>query len=250
MKPSQVERYARHLVLKEIGGAGQQALLAARVAIVGAGGLGGPVGLYLAAAGVGHITIIDDDVVDASNLQRQVQFVTTDIGMGKAIVMADTLDDLNPDIEAKALSTRLTNGNAQTLLKDYDVIIDGVDDFATRFAINEAALALKTPLVSGALGRFNGQVSVFGQTAQSPCYRCLVPNIPPDAETCAAVGVIGALTGVIGSIMAMEVIKIITKAGQTLDGRLWLYDGLTCESRTVTLPRDPKCPACYVAPQP
>jgi len=249
MKPSQVERYARHLVLKEIGGAGQQALLAARVAIVGAGGLGGPAGLYLAAAGVGHITIIDDDVVEPSNLQRQVQFVTTDVGMSKAVVVADTLSDLNPDITTTSHNARLTADNAQAKLAGHNIIIDGVDSFETRFAMNDAALALKTPLVSGALGRFNGQVSVFGQTPQSPCYRCLVPDIPPDAETCAAAGVVGALAGVIGSMMAMEAIKIITQAGRSLDGRLWLYDGLTCESRTVTLLRDPKCPAC-AAPQP
>ncbi len=244
MKSAQVERYARHLVLKEIGGAGQQALLAARVAIVGGGGLGGPAGLYLAAAGIGHITIIDDDVVDASNLQRQVQFVTTNIGMSKAVVMADTLADLNPDITTQTHNTRLTLANAQALLSGHDIILDGVDDFNTRFIINTAAIALKTPLISGALGRFNGQVSVFGQTENSPCYRCLVPDIPPDAQTCSAVGVIGALAGVIGSVMAMEAIKLITKAGQNLDGRLWLYDGLTCESRTISLPRDPKCPAC------
>jgi len=244
MTPEQVDRYARHLVLKEIGGAGQQALLGARVAIVGAGGLGGPAGLYLAAAGAGHITLIDDDVVDASNLQRQIQFTTSDIGQSKAAVIASKLTALNPDVTAKAHETRLTDKNAAKLLSGHDIIIDGVDSFAARFAINDAALALQTPLVSGALGRFNGQVSVFNNDPDSPCYRCLVPDIPPDAETCAAVGVIGALAGVVGSMMAMEAIKIITGAGQTLDGRLWLYDGLTCESRTVTLTRDPKCPAC------
>jgi len=244
MQSDQVQRYARHLVLKEIGGPGQQALLAARVAIVGAGGLGGPVGLYLAAAGIGHITIIDDDVVEASNLQRQVQFVTTDIGMSKAIIMADTLADLNPDIETTAHNKRLNKDNAHELLAGHDIIIDGVDSFETRFDINAAALSLNTPLVSGALGRFNGQVSVFNMAPQSPCYQCLVPDIPPDAETCAAVGVVGALAGLIGSVMALEAVKIITHAGQSLDGRLWLYDGLSCESRTVSLMCDPKCPAC------
>lgn len=244
MTPDSIKRYARHLVLKEIGGPGQQALLAARVAIVGAGGLGGPVGLYLAAAGVGHITIIDDDKVDVSNLQRQVQFVTTDIGMEKAVVMADTLDDLNPDITAKGIITRLTAENAQNLLKDHDLIIDGVDNFKARFAINDAALALKIPLVSGALGRFQGQVSAHYSTGTGPCYRCLVPDIPPDAETCSEVGVVGALAGIIGSVMALEVVKLITGAGEPLCGKLWLYDGLKSEARTVTLPRDPHCPAC------
>lgn len=244
MTPDYVNRYARHLVLKEIGGAGQQALLAAKVAIVGAGGLGGPAGLYLAAAGVGQITIIDDDVVEASNLQRQVQFVTTDVGMEKATVMADTVDDLNPDVQTKGHIGRLTHGNAKELLSGYDVILDGVDDFETRFAINDAALALGIPLVSGALGRFDGQVSAFRSDKKSPCYRCFVPHVPPNAETCAQVGVVGALAGVIGSMMALEVVKLITGAGEPLIGKIWLFDGLKAETRTVSLPQDPDCPAC------
>ncbi len=244
MEPESIKRYARHLVLKEVGGPGQQALLASRVAIVGAGGLGGPVGLYLAAAGVGHITIIDDDKVDVSNLQRQVQFVTGDIGVEKAIVMKETLKDLNPNISAKAITSRLTPDNAQSLLEGHDLIIDGVDDFASRFAINEAALNLKIPLVSGALGRFQGQVSAHYSNGEGPCYRCLVPDIPPDAKTCSQVGIIGALAGVIGSIMALEVIKLITGAGDPLCGKLWLYDGLKVQSRTITLPKDPHCEAC------
>lgn len=244
MTPDSVNRYARHLVLKEIGGPGQQALLAARVTIVGAGGLGGPVGLYLAAAGVGHITIIDDDTVEASNLQRQVQFVHTDIGMPKATIMADTLEDLNPDVTTKGIASRLTADNAHRLLQGADIVVDGVDDFASRFVTNDACLRLGIPLVSGALGRFNGQVSVFKSDGSGPCYRCLVPDIPPDSETCAAVGVVGALAGIIGSVMALEVVKLITGAGQSLAGRLWLYDGLSSESRTIKLPRDPACPAC------
>lgn len=244
MRSEQIERYARHLVLKEIGGPGQAALLDAKVAIVGAGGLGGPVGLYLAAAGIGHIRIIDDDVVEASNLQRQVQFITTDIGVPKAILLADKLKALNPDANAEGVVQRLDVNNAKTLLEGYDIIIDGVDDFNTRFVINDAALALNTPLVSGALGRFKGQVSVFQSDGFGPCYRCLVPDIPPDAETCSEVGVIGALAGVVGSMMAMETIKLITSAGETLSGRLWLYDGLNGNSRTVALPGDPDCSAC------
>ena len=244
MTPDSIKRYARHLVLKEIGGPGQQALLDARVAIVGAGGLGGPVGLYLAAAGVGHLTIIDDDIVDVSNLQRQVQFVTTDIGMEKAVVMANTLKDLNPDITANGIVTKLTPDNSKALLKNHDLIIDGVDDFASRFAINEAALALKTPLVSGALGRFQGQVSAHYSNGDGPCYRCLVPDIPPDAETCSEVGIVGALAGIVGSVMALEAVKLITKAGEPLCGKLWLYDGLKSQARTITLPKDPQCAAC------
>ncbi len=244
MRPEQIERYARHLVLKEIGGPGQAALLNAKVAIVGAGGLGGPAGLYLAAAGVGHITIIDDDVVEPSNLQRQVQFVHMDRGMPKASVMADTLIELNPDVKAKPKQIRLTAENAPTLLAGHDVILDGVDDFATRFDINAACLALGLPLVSGALGRFVGQVSLFDGQKIGPCYRCLVPDIPPDAETCAQIGVMGALAGVVGSMMAMETVKHITGAGETLAGRLWIYDGLKAESRTLKLSRDPNCLAC------
>lgn len=244
MTPDYVKRYARHLVLKEIGGAGQQALLAAKIAIVGAGGLGGPAGLYLAAAGIGQITIIDDDVVEASNLQRQVQFVTTDIGMEKATVMADTLDDLNPDVQTQGHVGRLTHRNAKELLAGHDVILDGVDDFATRFAINDAALSLGIPVVSGALGRFDGQVSAFRSDKKSPCYRCFVPQIPPDAETCSEVGIVGALAGIIGSMMALQVIKLITGAGEPLIGKVWLFDGLKAEARTIALPQDPHCPAC------
>lgn len=244
MTPDSINRYARHLVLKEIGGPGQQALLAARVTIVGAGGLGGPAGLYLAAAGVGHITIIDDDTVEASNLQRQVQFTSSDIGMPKATIMADTLEDLNPDVTTKGIVARITADNAHALLQGADIVVDGVDDFASRFVTNDACLRLGIPLVSGALGRFNGQVSVFNSNGSGPCYRCLVPDIPPDSETCAAVGVVGALAGIIGSVMALEVVKLITGAGQSLAGRLWLYDGLGSESRTIKLPRDPDCPAC------
>lgn len=244
LSPDSLKRYARHLVLKEIGGAGQQALLGARVAIVGAGGLGGPAGLYLAAAGVGEITLIDDDIVDASNLQRQVQFVHVDVGMEKSAAMADTLRDLNPDIHVSPKITRLTAENAKTLLKDHDVILDGTDSFETRFNINTAALALGLPLVSGALGRFNGQVSIFAGDDTGPCYRCLVPEAPPNAETCAEVGVVGALAGIVGSMMALETVKLITEAGNPLIGKLWVFDGLEGVSRTVKLSRDPECPAC------
>ena len=212
MEPESVTRYARHLVLKEIGGPGQQALLAARVVIIGAGGLGGPAGLYLAAAGVGHITLIDDDAVELSNLQRQIQFGVKDIGQPKAASMAQSLGAINPEVTLTAHPVRLTAKNARQLLRGHDVILDGVDDFASRFVINDAALALKIPLVSGALGRFNGQVSAFRNDGQSACYRCFVPEIPPDAQTCSQVGVIGALAGLIGSAMALETVKLITGA--------------------------------------
>ncbi len=244
MRPDQVERYARHLMLKEVGGAGQAALLGAKIVLIGAGGLGGPAGLYLAAAGFGHITIIDDDVVEPSNLQRQVQFVHKDRGMPKAAIMADKLIKLNPDVIPTPVQTRLTKTNAAHLLSGHDLVLDGTDSFEARYAANDACLSLGIPLISGALGRFNGQVSLFPSDAIGPCYRCLVPDVPPDAETCAQIGVVGALAGIIGSMMALEAVKHITGAGETLTGRLWLYDGLTGESRTVKLTRDPECPAC------
>jgi molybdopterin/thiamine biosynthesis adenylyltransferase len=248
MTPKQTERYARHLVLREIGGPGQNALLDAKVCLVGAGGLGGPAALYLAAAGVGHIAIIDDDVVEASNLQRQVQFGIDHIGKPKARVLADRLMAINPDVTAGARARRLDAKNAKTLLHGFDVILDGTDRFATRFAVNKAAQALGTPLISGAVGRWSGQVGVFGTRtasgAMGPCYQCFVPDTPPQEERCAEVGIIGALTGIVGSKMALEAIKLITGAGNTLAGRLWIYDGLTAEGRTATLTRDPNCPIC------
>ncbi|GLQ24930.1 thiamine biosynthesis protein ThiF [Algimonas ampicilliniresistens] len=245
MMPDQIERYARHLVLKEIGGSGQNALLTARIAIVGAGGLGGPAALYLAAAGIGQITLIDDDTISLSNLQRQIQFETKDVGQRKVDVLAQRLQTLNPDTAVRPRHVRLTEETAQPLLCDHDLILDGTDSFATRFMVNDAALALNTPLISGAVGRFDAQVGLFGRPG--PCYRCLVPDLPPQEERCAEVGVVGALTGIVGSVMAMEAIKHITAAGDTLSGRLWIYDGLTAKSRTVTLPRDPDCPVCGVS---
>jgi molybdopterin-synthase adenylyltransferase len=237
----EVERYARHLVLREIGGPGQQALARAGVAIVGAGGLGAPAALYLAAAGVGRLRLIDPDIVDLSNLQRQVLFATSDIGEAKVEAAARRLAELNPYVAVEPVRARLDGANARDLLAGCDLVLDGTDDFATRFAVNDAALALRVPLVSGAIGRWTGQVGVF---AGRPCYRCLVPDLPPDAETCAAVGVVGALAGVIGSMMALEAIKLIAIAGEPLTARLLIYDALSAETRTVRLAADPECPAC------
>jgi molybdopterin/thiamine biosynthesis adenylyltransferase len=242
MNADQIERYARHLVLKEIGGSGQNALLAASVAIVGAGGLGGPAALYLAAAGVGQITLFDDDHVSFSNLQRQIQFETDDIGQSKVGALSARLRALNPDVTVVEKQSRLSHDNSSALLQHHNLILDGTDRFATRFMINAAALALGIPLISGAVGRFDAQVGIFAQPG--PCYRCFVPDLPPQEETCAEVGVVGALTGIAGSMMAMEAIKWITGAGTPLLGRLWMYDGLSAESRTVKLARDPACPAC------
>jgi len=238
---AEVERYARHLVLHEIGGPGQQALSAARVLVVGAGGLGSPAALYLAAAGVGTLGLVDPDVVSLSNLQRQVLFDTASVGEAKVTAAASALTALNPHVVVEPHLMALNAANAAELVANYDLVLDGTDDFATRFCVSDACVAHRKPLVSGALGRWTGQVGVFeGQ----PCYRCLVPEIPPDAETCALVGVVGALAGVIGSMMALEAVKLITGAGEPLTGRLLIYDGLAGETRTVRIGADPGCPAC------
>lgn len=237
----EVERYARHLVLAEIGGPGQQKLKAARVLIVGAGGVGGPAALYLAAAGVGALGLIDPDTVALSNLQRQILFTSEDIDRSKVEAGADRLTALNPNVRIEAHPEPLTPDNAAALVSRYDLVLDGTDDFATRFAVNAACVANRTPLVSGALGRWSGQVGVF--TGQ-PCYQCLVPEIPPDAETCSRVGVVGALAGVVGAMAALETIKLITGAGEPLIARLMLYDGLSATARTVKITADPDCPIC------
>lgn len=237
----EIERYARHLVLAEVGGPGQQRLKAARVAVVGLGGVGGPAALYLAAAGVGALRLIDDDAVALSNLQRQVLFTGDDLARPKVEAGAEALGRLNPHVAIDARRERITGANAAPLIADCDAVIDGTDDFATRFAVNAACVATGVPLVSGALGRWSGQVGVF---RGSPCYRCLVPAAPPDAETCARVGVVGALAGVVGSMAALETIKLITGAGEPLTGRLMLYDGLAATARTVSVSADPDCPVC------
>jgi molybdopterin/thiamine biosynthesis adenylyltransferase len=248
----EVERYARHLVLREIGGPGQQKLKAAKVLLVGVGGLGAPAGLYLAAAGVGRIGLLDPDEVSLSNLQRQVLYGVEDLGRGKALSAGQRLSQLNPEIELEPIPQYLDTANAAALIRPWDVIVDGTDDFATRFAVNAACVAEGKPLVSGAIGRWSGQVGVFGAGAtrgrplaeRQPCYQCLVPEIPPDAETCSVVGVVGALGGVIGSMMALEAVKVIARAGEPLSGRLMVYDALAGDSRTVRLPADPECPVC------
>jgi molybdopterin/thiamine biosynthesis adenylyltransferase len=237
----EVERYARHLVLREIGGPGQQALKAARVLLVGAGGLGAPAALYLAAAGVGHIAVVDRDVVSLSNLQRQVLYGVADVGAPKVGVATRRLGELNPHAVIEPVERWLDGANAAELIGACDLVLDGTDDFATRFAVNAACVAAGKILVSGAIGRWTGQVGVF---AGRPCYRCLVPEIPPDAETCSAVGVVGALAGAIGSMMALEAVKLVVHAGEPLTGRLLIYDALAAEARTVRIGADPDCPIC------
>ena len=242
----ETERYARHILLKEIGGPGQQRLKAATVAIVGVGGLGSPAALYLAAAGVGTLRLIDADVVSLSNLQRQVLFDAADVATPKVEAGAAALVALNPNVIVEPRATRLTDANARDLLAGADVVLDGTDDYATRFAVNAACHALGVPLVSGAVGRWDGQVGVFasGTAKGLPCYRCFVPDAPPDAEHCATTGIVGALTGVIGATMALEAIKLIAKAGTPLTGRVLLFDGLNAEARTVRLRPDLACVVC------
>jgi molybdopterin/thiamine biosynthesis adenylyltransferase len=237
----EVDRYARQLVLREIGGPGQQKLKSATVALVGAGGLGAPAALYLAAAGVGTLRLIDPDTVALSNLQRQVTYGGGDVGALKTNASAKRLADLNPHVTVEQRPAALTGANAGELLAGCDLVLDGTDDFATRFFVNAACCAAHTPLVSGAIGRWTGQVGVF---EGKPCYRCLVPDVPPDAETCATVGVVGALGGVIGSMMALEAVKLLTGAGTSLTGRLLIYDALTANTRTVRIGADPDCPVC------
>ncbi|KAB7644062.1 HesA/MoeB/ThiF family protein [Polymorphobacter fuscus] len=249
LSDDELDRYARHLVLREVGGRGQALLRAANVAVIGAGGLGSPCLLYLAAAGVGRLTVIDDDDVALSNLQRQVLFTTADVGQPKAATAAAHLAALNPHVTVSARPVRLDAANARTLLSGHSHAADGCDSFATRLAVADAAQALAIPLVSGAVGPFDGQVATFrGHEPDLPCYRCLVgAAVDRDGLSCADTGVIGALTGVIGAMMALEVIREITGFGESLAGRLLLYDAMGARMRTVRLPKDPACPGCGLA---
>lgn len=242
------ERYIRHILLKEVGAQGQQKLLAARALIVGAGGLGSPILQYLAAAGVGVIGIADDDAVSLSNLQRQTIYRDEDVGAPKTARAREFARSLNPEIRIVAHNERIDAENASDRISAYDIVIDGVDNFATRHALNTACIAAKKPLVSAAIGRFEGQLSVFKPWAgpDFPCYRCFVPEAPSLEEriNCAEEGVLGPLAGVIGSMAALETIKEILTIGDSLAGRLVLYDGLAAKMRTVSLPRDPECVDC------
>ncbi len=249
---AEVERYARHLVLREVGGGGQQKLKAARVLLVGMGGLGATAAPLLAAAGVGTLGLVDGDTVGLSNLQRQIVYATADVGRAKVQAAAERLRAVNPDVAVTLHPAMVTPQTAEALVSAYDLVLDGTDDFATRFAVNAACFTTGRPLVSGAIERWTGQVGLFAAgltrgrplAERQPCYRCLTPDIPPDAQTCARVGVVGALAGVIGAMMAMEAVKWITGAGAPLAGRLMIYDALAAETRTVSLSADPACPLC------
>lgn len=242
----ELERYARHIVLPGFGGAGQAALKRARVAVIGAGGLGSPCLLQLAAAGVGRLTIIDDDVVALSNLQRQILFSTADTGAMKAEAAAMHLHALNPHVETVAVPLRLDADNVDALLAGHDLIVDGSDSFATRLAVADAALAMAVPLVSGAVGPLDGQVALFrGHAPDRPCYRCFVGSPADDpARNCAATGVLGALTGVVGSLMALLVVRELAGLGPDASGHILLVDAAGFQMRRIALPKDPACPAC------
>ena len=238
-------RYSRHLVIPEVGEAGQLKLLSSRVLMIGAGGLGSPAGLYLAAAGVGTIGIVDDDVVDASNLQRQVIHNTKRIGMPKSESARQTLIALNPDVEVIEYRERLTSDNIDRILAGYDVIVDGTDNFPTRYLLNDASLIHKIPVVHASIFRFEGQLTVF-KPYEGPCYRCLFPEPPPAelAPSCAEGGVLGVLPGIMGTLQAIETIKLLLGIGDPLVGRLLLVDTLDMSFHEVQLRRDPACPVC------
>ncbi len=243
---TELTRYARHIVLREIGGAGQRKLKEARVLVIGAGGLGSPALLYLAAAGVGTIGVIDDDEVDNSNLQRQVIHRDADIGRPKVQSAMNAMRAQNPNITVHPYARRLTAEIAADLFAEYDIILDGTDNFDSRYLTNRAAVATQKPLVSGALGQMEGQLSVFDPASNAPCYRCVFPKAPEAglAPSCAEAGVLGPLPGVIGAMMAVEAIKLITGAGQPLRGEMMIYDALYAETRKIRLSRRPDCPDC------
>jgi molybdopterin/thiamine biosynthesis adenylyltransferase/rhodanese-related sulfurtransferase/molybdopterin converting factor small subunit len=246
---AEVVRYSRHLILPEVGPDGQRRLKGARVLLVGAGGLGSPAALYLAAAGVGTLGLVDFDVVDASNLQRQILHGTPDVNRPKLKSAADRLNALNPEVRVEPHETTLSSKNALELLKDYDVILDGTDNFPTRYLVNDACVLLGKPNAYGSIFRFEGQASVFA-TRGGPCYRCLYPEPPPPGlvPSCAEGGVLGVLPGVIGTIQATETIKLILGGGETLVGRLLLYDAWRMRFRELKLRRSPECPVCGDAP--
>lgn len=251
LSPEQRARYSRHLLIPEVGEEGQQRLLDARVLLVGAGGLGSPASLYLAAAGVGTLGIVDGDVVDESNLQRQVVHSTDSLGEPKVASAKRTLEALNPDVRVVGFQERLTSENVERILAEgWDVIVDGADNFPTRYLVNDASVWHGIPVVHGSIYRFEGQVTVFDPARGGPCYRCLFPQPPPPelAPSCAEGGVLGVLPGIVGSLQANEALKLILERGETLAGRLLLFDALATTLDEVTVRRDPECPVCGESP--
>ncbi|MFC3052222.1 HesA/MoeB/ThiF family protein [Kordiimonas pumila] len=244
----QLERYARHIILKEVGGEGQKALLDARVLVVGAGGLGSPLLLYLAAAGVGNLGIIDNDTVELSNLQRQVIHTTPDVGKAKVRSAAEKITALNPDVKLDLYEERLTSENAAKIIGAYDIVADGTDNFKTRHLVSDTCVALNKTLVSAALGPYEGQLATFKPHASMglPCYRCFLPVEPdPDEQrTCSDFGILGAVAGVMGSLQALEILKEITGVGEGLAGKMLMVDAFTMTMRKIGLPKDQGCPSC------
>jgi adenylyltransferase/sulfurtransferase len=245
LSPDEILRYSRHLILPEVALQGQRTLKASRVLLVGAGGLGSPLALYLSAAGVGTLGLVDFDVVDPTNLQRQVLHGTKDVGRPKIASARERIADVNPHVHVETYDTQLTSANALEILRDYDVVVDGTDNFPTRYLTNDACVLLGKPNVYGSIFRFEGQASVFATDA-GPCYRCLVRDPPPPGlvPSCAEGGVLGILPGIIGTIQATETIKLLLDIGETLAGRLLLFDALRMKIRTMQLRKDPECPAC------
>lgn len=248
-----LDRYARHLVLREVGGAGQAKIRKTRVLIVGAGGLGSPASLYLAAAGIGAIGLVDDDAVSLSNLQRQILFRTQDVNRAKVEAGAEALKALNPGVQIETHSLRITGANAMELISRYDIVADGSDNFATRFLLNDSCFFARKPLVSAAVTEFEGQLSTykaFDRSGAYPCYRCLFPEPPPPGtvRSCSETGVLGAAAGVMGSLQALEVLKEAAGLGTGLAGKILTYKALTAEFRTARLPPDPACALCGSTP--
>ncbi len=251
LSDEELDRYARHLVLREVGGPGQAKIRAARVLVVGAGGLGSPVALYLAAAGIGRLGLVDDDAVSLSNLQRQILFKTADVGRPKVEAGRDALAALNPHVTIDVHPVRLTAANAMGLIGGYDLVADGSDNFATRFLVNDACYFAGKTLVSAAVTEFEGQLATYkGYLPDRPCYRCLFPEPPPAnaVRSCSETGVLGAAAGVMGALQALEVLKEVAGLGTGLAGRVLTYKALSAEFRTARLPKDPACPLCGSAP--
>ena len=245
----QLDRYARHIVLRDIGGAGQAKLLSSHVLLVGAGGIGCPAIQYLAAAGVGTISVVDDDIVSLSNLQRQVLYGTAQIGMAKVNAAAAAVTQLNPDVRFHAIKQRIDHDTRAEILNGVDVVIDGSDNFATRLIVNDLCLAAQVPLVSAAIGQFHGQIGTFsGHLPDNPCYRCFVGDAhdPDDCDDCATQGVLGAMCGLMGSFAAMEAIRVLTGFGEAQKGKLHIFDGMAPSMRSIKLPKDPACGSCRV----
>jgi len=249
LSKDEILRYSRHLIMPEVGMEGQLKLKQAKVLAIGAGGLGSPLALYLAAAGVGKLGIVDFDVVDFTNLQRQVIHSTSDVGRSKLASARETIQGINPNVEVVTYETRLTSENALDIFKDYDVIADGTDNFPTRYLVNDACVLLGKPNAYGSIFRFEGQASVF-YAKEGPCYRCLYPEPPPPGlvPSCAEGGVLGVLPGIVGSIQALETIKLITGKGRPLIGRLLLFDALNLKFRELKLRKSPDCPVCGTHP--